>query len=486
MKELISILEGEIVKIVPQPSKIFINGITENSKEVLPGYLFIAKRGCTLNGEDFIPEAISKGAKAILRETPPDPSFKEVFQIQVRNLKKALFQLVFNYYEVPLDKLFLIGVTGTNGKTSVSYFTKKVLSNLGLKSAYLGTLFYELGDEILEAKETTPSLLTLGKLFQKTVKKGINTIVMEVSSHALDQDRIWGIKFDLGVFTNLSQDHLDYHLTMENYYQAKKKLFTHYLKPEGKAVISLETSYGERLAKELSDLPKLLVNDGEIGVEILERTEGLLLKVKSRGKEYQISTSLVGDYQAKNLMTLWGILLALGYEEEDFIKVLKDLKNPPGRLELVAEFKEAKILIDYAHTPSALEVALKSLNPLKKNRLIVLFGCGGNRDASKRPLMGKIASELSDLVILTSDNPRFEEPLEIIKDIKKGLNHKTPYEVIPDRKLALEWALKNLKKGDILLIAGKGHENYLEIKGQRIPFSDKEEILKIVDNLKPL
>lgn len=483
MKEVLSFLKEEVIQVYPSVSQIFINGITENSKEVLPGYLFVARKGTQLNGEHFIKEAVERGAQAILRESPPDPSFEKVIQIQVKNLKRALSQLIFNFYEVPLERFFLIGITGTNGKTSVSYFTKTLLKFLGVRCAYLGTIFYDLEDEILEAKETTPSILTVGKLFKKLVQKGIYTVVMEVSSHALEQDRIWGINFDLGVFTNLSQDHLDYHLTMENYYQAKKKLFTHYLKPKGKAVISLETSYGERLARELNEIPKILVNNKEIKAEILERTHGLHLKVKSKEKYYQVLTSLVGDYQAKNLMTLWGILLALDYREEEFVKFLEKLKNPPGRLELVTEFNGAKIIVDYAHTPSALESALRSLLPLKKNRLIVVFGCGGNRDVSKRPLMGKVASSLSDLVILTSDNPRFEDPLKIIEDIKKGLNSQTPFEIIPDRKSALNWAIKNLRKGDILLVAGKGHENYLEIRGQRIPFSDREEILKIIKKL---
>ncbi len=483
MKELLSLLKEEVVEVYPKTSQIFISGITENSKEVLPGYLFVAKRGTTLNGENFIEEAISKGAIAVIRESPPEPSFNKIVQVQVKNLKKVLPKLVFNFYEVSPEKFFLIGVTGTNGKTSVSYFTKTVLSNLGVKTAYIGTIFYDLGDEIIEAKETTPSILVLGNLFKKAIKKEINTIVMEVSSHALAQDRILGIKFDLGVFTNLSQDHLDYHINMENYYQAKKKLFTQYLKPKGKAIISLETSYGQRLANELKGISKILVNGEKLRAQILEKNTGLKLKVLSRGKEYEINTLLMGDYQVKNFMTLWGILLAMGYQEEDFIYALKDLKNPPGRLELVAEFNEAKIIIDYAHTPLALEEALKSLLTLKKNRLIVLFGCGGNRDVSKRPLMGKVASEFADFIVLTSDNPRFEDPWKIIKDIKRGLNNKTSYEIIIDRSLALQWAIKNLKKGDILLVAGKGHENYFEIKGKKIPFSDKEEILKIVAQL---
>ncbi len=458
-----------------------IKGISENSKEIEDGFIFVARKGTNLDGEAFIEEAIKNGALVVIRES--DINLSEVYpgtiQIQVKDIKKALSTLSLNFFENPQKKIFLIGVTGTNGKTSVSYFTKNILNSLGVKCGYIGTLFYET-DRIIPALETTPSILKVASLLKEMVDKDFKACVTEVSSHALHQDRLLGLFFDIAVFTNLSRDHLDYHKDMENYYQAKKKLFTHYLKPTGKIVISLESEYGKRLAEELKNSSPLLVNNEEIKCEILNEKNRLSFKIKIKDKEYKIPTQLLGDYQAKNLATTLGILLAMGYRIEDLLEPIKKLKNPIGRLELVSEYKGAKIFVDYAHTPEALAFALKSLVSIKEHRLIVLFGCGGNRDKGKRPLMGKVASMLADGIILTSDNPRFEDPLKIIEDIEKGINSSKPYKIIPDRRAALEFAIKNLQKGDILLVAGKGHETYQEIKGKKYPFSDQEEILKII------
>ena len=458
-----------------------INGISENSKEIKDRYIFVARQGITFNGETFIEEAIRNGAVVILRESQINSyeTYPGVIQIQVKNIKKALSSLALNFYENPQEKLILIGVTGTNGKTSVSYFTKTLLNSLGLKCGYIGTLFYEI-DKIIPSLETTPSILRITSLLKEMTEKGFKACVIEVSSHALHQERIFGLLFDVVTFTNLSRDHLDYHKDMESYYQAKKKLFINYLKSSTKAVISLENEYGKRLAEELKYLSPFLVNSNEIKTEVLDKKNGLTLKIKIRNKEYKVSTQLFGDYQAKNLTTTLGILLALGYKVEEILEAIKNLKNPVGRLELVADYKGSKIFVDYAHTPIALEEALKSLNSLKENKLIVVFGCGGNRDKGKRPLMGKVASSLADEIILTSDNPRFEDPLKIIEDIKKGINSSKPYKIIPDRREALKFSIKNLQKGDILLVAGKGHETYQEIKGKKYPFSDQEEILKII------
>jgi len=461
-----------------------IKGISENSKEIEDGFIFIARKGTNLDGEAFIEEAIRNGALVIIRESDINPkeTYPGTIQIQVKDIKKALSTLSFNFFENPQEKIFLIGVTGTNGKTSVSYFTKNILNLLDFKCGYIGTLFYET-DRIIPALETTPSILKVASLLKEMVDKNFKACVIEVSSHALHQDRLLGLFFDIAAFTNLSRDHLDYHQDMENYYQAKKKLFRKYLKGNSKIVISLESEYGKRLAEELKDFSPLLVNNGEIKGEILKKKNRLSFKIKVKDKEYEISTQLLGDYQAKNLTTTLGILLAMGYKIEDLLEPIKKLKNPVGRLELVAECKGAKIFVDYAHTPEALAEALKSLSSIKENRLIVLFGCGGNRDKGKRPLMGKVASMIADGIILTSDNPRFEDPLKIIEDIEKGINSSKPYKIIPDRRSALEFAIKNLQEGDVLLVAGKGHETYQEIEGKRYPFSDQEEIFKIINTL---
>lgn len=495
MKFLKDIIKDvEILKVYPEDEKwltIPVYGIADNSKEISEGYVFIARKGTNLKGEDFIPEAINRGAKVIVRETPIEPQKipSGVYQIQVRDVKKALSQMALNFFDHPEKKLTLIGVTGTNGKTSVCYFTKTLLQSLGVKTGYIGTIFYEI-ERRIPATETTPSIIKLGWLMKEMVDKGFKACVMEVSSHALDQKRVEGLSFEIAGFTNLSRDHLDYHKTMEAYFQAKKLLFTDYLTPEGKVVLSFETEYGKRLYQELKTfLPEdriFIVNDGYLRVEILGMEDGLEVELKflETGEVYRVKTSLFGEYQAKNLATTVGILTALGYPTEEIVLRLRELRNPVGRLELVAEFNGAKVFVDYAHTPSALEYALKSLLPLKKNRLVVVFGCGGNRDAGKRPLMGEVAETIADYVILTSDNPRFEEPEAIIDDIKKGLKGIKPCKVIPDRREAIEFAIRFLEEGDVLLIAGKGHETYQEIQGKRYPFSDQEEILETIKRIK--
>ncbi len=473
-----------ILEKTPHPSNLYITGITDDSRKVEKGYLFVARKGETLDGEAFITEALQKGASCILRETPLDSSLP-VAQIRVKNLKKIMGEIVLNFYERPEQSLHLIGITGTNGKSSTSFFLTVLLRKLHFKTGYIGTLYYDL-EEISPAKETTPSIFDLAPLLKKAKERGLSYVIMEVSSHALEQDRIYPLKFDLSGFTNLSRDHLDYHKDMESYYKAKKKLFTHYLKKGARAVISLESEYGKILARELI-LEKVLeesqlirVNDGEIRVEILGRYPGLVLSIETPEGKYVVETNLFGDYQARNVATLCGCAKALGFTIEEILPVLRELSNPPGRLELCGRKGSALIFVDYAHTPEALEFALKSLTPLKKGRLIVLFGCGGNRDPGKRPLMGKVASALSDVIILTSDNPRFEEPEKIIAEIKQGLNSHKPTYSIPDRREALEFAIKELKEGDLLLVAGKGHEDYQEIAGKRYPFSDREEIKKIL------
>lgn len=466
-----------------------IQGISDNSREIKEGFIFVARKGTTLDGKVFIKEAIDRGAKVVVTDERlilSEMDLSKAFFVLVEDIYQTLAQLVLNFYDHPQKRLLLIGVTGTNGKTSVCYFTKTLLAEkFGLKTGYIGTIFYEIEQKI-PAQETTPSILKVAPLLKEMVEKNFKACVMEVSSHALDQRRVSGLFYDIAGFTNLSRDHLDYHKTMEAYYQAKKKLFLEYLKSDGKVVISLESEYGKRLYQEIKIFIEedriLLVNDGRIKVEVVDVREGLRLRIKIRDgykeKIYEINTTLFGAYQAKNVATVIGILKSLGFEEEEIIEGLKILKNPIGRLELVSEFKGAKVFVDYAHTPSALENVLRSLFSFKKRRIIVIFGCGGDRDQGKRSIMGEVAERWADFIVLTSDNPRFEDPDKIIEDIKKGLRGVKPCVVIPDRRKAIEFALDLLEDGDVLLIAGKGHENYQEIKGKRYPFSDKEEVLK--------
>ncbi|MFN3921238.1 MAG: UDP-N-acetylmuramoyl-L-alanyl-D-glutamate--2,6-diaminopimelate ligase, partial [Caldimicrobium sp.] len=428
-----------------------------------------------------------RGASVILRESPIDIHLS-VPQIRVRNLKEIIGEIVLNFYDHPERLFTFLGITGTNGKSSTSYLLASLLRNLGYKVGYIGTLYYDIG-EVLSPRETTPSIIDLAPLLKRGVEKGLEYIVMEVSSHALDQDRIFPLKFKVAGFTNLSRDHLDYHKDMMEYFEAKKKFFTQYLEKEGKAVISLESNFGKILAEALiaeevlREDQIIKVNNGDIKVRILERYPGLVLFLETREGTYKVETRLLGDYQAKNVGTLCGCVEALGIRLKEILPFFKKLTNPPGRLELCGKKGTASIFVDYAHTPEALEFAIKSLLPLKKGKFITLFGCGGNRDSGKRPLMGKVASEYSDVVILTSDNPRFEDPIKIIEEIKMGIKDNKTYYCIPDRREAIEFAIKNLQDGDILLIAGKGHEDYQEIAGKRYPFSDREVVKEILRDL---
>ncbi|MFN4132212.1 MAG: UDP-N-acetylmuramoyl-L-alanyl-D-glutamate--2,6-diaminopimelate ligase, partial [Caldimicrobium sp.] len=467
--------------------QLVITGITDDSRKVEGGNLFIARKGKTYSGEVFIKEAIQKGASVILRESPIDIHLT-VPQIRVRNLKEIIGEIVLNFYDHPERLFTFLGITGTNGKSSTSYLLASLLQNLGYKVGYIGTLYYDIG-EVLSPRETTPSIIDLAPLLKRGVEKGLEYIVMEVSSHALDQDRIFPLKFKVAGFTNLSRDHLDYHKDMMEYFEAKKKLFTKYLEKEGKAVISLESNFGKILAEALiaeevlREDQIIKVNNGDIKVRILERYPGLVLFLETREGTYKVETRLLGDYQAKNVGTMCGCVEALGIRLKEILPLFKKLTNPPGRLELCGKKGTASIFVDYAHTPEALEFAIKSLLPLKKGKFITLFGCGGNRDPGKRPLMGKLASEYSDVVILTSDNPRFEDPIKIIEEIKMGIKENKSYYCISDRREAIEFAIKNLQDGDILLIAGKGHEDYQEIAGKRYPFSDREVVKEILRGL---
>ncbi len=463
--------------------KIF--GISDHSQDIKEGYIFVARRGTEKEGKDFIPEALKRGAKIILREDGIDQNL-EAPQIQLKDFKATLGKVLSRFYDHPERSITLIGITGTNGKTSATYFVKTLGSLVGVGSGYIGSIYYDVG-EVLPSRETTPSSFVLFPLLKKAKDSGIKLLAMEVSSHALHQDRIFGITFSACGFTNLSRDHLDYHGDMESYFQAKKKLFTNYLQKDGVGAISFETDYGRRLFEELRtfypNMKLLTVNDDFFRAKVIHRTPFLELSLDVAGKTYNVRTKLIGDFQARNLGVALGILYSLGFSLEALIQALPSLSNPPGRLELVGVKNGAYVFVDYAHTPDALKSALESLVPLKKKKLIVLFGCGGNRDAGKRPLMGKVAEELSDLIILTSDNPRFEDPEKIIGDIKKGLIGSKPCYEWVDRKTAIRSAIEMLREGDILLIAGKGHEDYQEIQGKRYPFSDREIAKMLLEEL---
>ncbi len=447
-----------------------LGGISDDSREVKPGFAFVACRGGNVDGHRFISEAIKAGATAIFAEEKIDLP-EDVALVVLPDTKKALPELARAHFGAPEEKLTLIGVTGTNGKTSVTFFIHQLLGLLGQPSGLIGTIFYDTGIRKEKASHTTPGPIKLRRLLREMLDAGLSHVVMEVSSHALAQGRVAGLSFDVAAFTNLSRDHLDYHRDMEAYFQAKKKLFTTHLKASGQAVVNVASTWGRRLAQELS-APVIKIGE-DLGGMVTQRSRaGYSFLLVYGQKQQSLATTLYGDFQLENLLMATGCGLALGFSFEEIVPLLPKLKAPPGRLELIGEKNGALIFVDYAHTPEALKGALMSLRPVAK-RLLVLFGCGGDRDQGKRPLMGQIAEAHADQVILTSDNPRSEDPQKIINDILKGMKSK-PVLVEPDRREAIWAALSLLREGDILLIAGKGHEDYQEIAGKRYPFSDAQ------------
>ena len=464
---------------VKGPLEMDIAGLAEDSRKVYPGHLFIARRGTRTDGHAFIREAVARGAIAVVREDEPDPRLP-VTQVRVPDGAEALGRLAAAFYGHPERRLVLIGITGTNGKSSVTWMLKKALEKAGKSVGLLGTLIYDTGSRIQKALETTPPPLKLYPLLAEMVKNGRKMAVLEVSSHALAQSRVAGLLFRLGVFTNLCRDHLDYHGDPESYFAAKKRLFSEYLAPKGLAVINVADPWGKRLAEELPRGKGLLAVGRDFKGEILSRSRGLKVRVFEPEGEFVVDTELLGDFQRDNLLLAWAVLRGLGYKPEEVSELLSGASAPPGRFEPVARFREALILVDYAHTPEALRAALLSARKLATRRLLCVFGCGGNRDPGKRPLMGRVASELADRLILTSDNPRFEDPEKIIRDILTGINGGVDLRVVRDRQEALRTAISELGPGDVLLVAGKGHEDYQEVQGRRYPFSDAEVIRRLV------
>ncbi|PMP90544.1 MAG: UDP-N-acetylmuramoyl-L-alanyl-D-glutamate--2,6-diaminopimelate ligase [Hydrogenobaculum sp.] len=446
--------------------------ITDNSKEVDKNTIFFAVKGTSKDGHDFIDEAIEKGAPYVVAEHT-DKDYKNI--VLVEDSKKAFGECVKKHFDNPDESLKVIGVTGTNGKTSTTHIIHAILSQK-YKGAIIGTMYYKLGDEIIEAPNTTPGVKTWFNLLSKAKEKGLDFVSAEVSSHALDQLRVYPTKFFATIFTNLTQDHLDYHKTMENYFNAKRRLFKDY--QYDVCVINIDDEYGKRLYEEFKDkaITYGYSKDAHLQIEYFNQ-EDKLLSFYYKNKRYTLKTNLMGAFQAYNMSASILLSLYMDFDIEDIQNGLLSLSSIPGRFETI-DINGVKVVIDYAHTPDALEKLLKTARAITKSRLICVFGAGGNRDKTKRPKMGKIASELSDISIITSDNPRFEEPMDIIKDILKGIDSSKGPMIEEDRRKAIALALDIAKEGDVVVIAGKGHEDYQEIKGVKYHFSDKEEVLK--------
>ena len=454
--------------------------ITCDSRRVKDGFAFICINGFTSDGHDYAADAVKAGASVIISERPTGAPVEYV----VDDTHKAYAVMSANYFGNPSKSFKLIGVTGTNGKTSVTYMLKSIIESKGHKTGVIGTIQNLVGDRIIEAVNTTPDAYGLNSLFALMRDEGCEYVVMECSSHALDQKRIFNLDFEVAAFTNLTQDHLDYHKTMKNYLDAKSKLFSMCKN----AVINIDDEYGKQLVNRID---KNVVTYAVTDRSATYSANGI--NMKPDGIEYE----MVSDYTIKRIklktggkFSVYNSLCAavcaklLGFSEEEIATALDCMEGVKGRAEVVRTGKDFTVIIDYAHTPDGLINILSTFKELKNGRLVCLFGCGGNRDTTKRPIMGSIAAKLSDFVIVTSDNPRNEEPDLIIKDILQGMkDSKTPYVVIEDRKEAVKYAVQNALSGDIIVLAGKGHETYQILKTGKVHLDEREVIAEALDTL---
>jgi UDP-N-acetylmuramoyl-L-alanyl-D-glutamate--2,6-diaminopimelate ligase len=487
-----------------------IKGIAYDSRLVEGDYLFVAVRGFSVDGHDYIDDAISRGATAIIAEQTSGllDGSQRAFQakiayIEVPDARKALADLSAAFYGKPSARLSLVGITGTNGKTTTSYITRNIMNEAGMHTGLLGTISYMTGKEEINALNTTPESLDLQRYLSEMVAHDMDYAIMEVSSHALALKRVEGCSFRVVAFINFTQDHLDFHGTMDEYFDVKRSIFK-FLDSSGTAVLNIDDPKIEELSQKLhcNVVTCGLDERAEIrAVNIKEHrtclpdrqaqsTEhrqgipsGISFDVQMPDSTFRIDSAFVGSFNVYNILMSIGIAYALGIDEGAIKRGTGNAKPVRGRFERVDKGQNYLCIVDYAHTDDALRKILEEAGKLTKGKIITVFGCGGDRDRSKRPLMGQAASELSDFVIVTSDNPRNEDPDRIISDIVAGLNDEN-YMLIPDRREAIQKAVSLAHEGDTVLIAGKGHEDYQEIKGRRHYFSDKQVLTEAINNIK--
>lgn len=450
------------------------NNITDDSRELCENDIFFAIKGVSRDGHDFLKD-IKGDFIAVVERFVENISIP---QILVNSTKKAFFEALQLKYNLNLKNIPFIAVTGTNGKTTFTYLMESILKVSGKNPGVIGTVNYRCGSLVKTATHTTPDMKSLFKILDEFNKNNCDCVVMEVSSHALKQNRIGELKFDSALFTNLTPEHLDFHSDMEDYYKSKKVLFEQHLKKDGIGIVNIDDLYGKRLYQELSGK-----NVKGFSFNIKTDYTCALLKMDEKGietgiwaKDFSdiISSNLKGRFNAYNLCGAYITAKNLGIDNNVIKEGLKRVKSIPGRLEEITNQCGISVFVDYAHTPDALENVLVTVKEFAKGRIITVFGCGGDRDKSKRAPMGKIASRYSDIVIVTSDNPRSENPEDIIEDIKKGIDFSKKVIIQPDREKAIKDAIYSARRGDIVIIAGKGHENYQIFKDKTIYFSDQE------------
>lgn len=464
-----------------------VKGLTFDSRHVAPGFVFIAVPGTLSDGHDFIQKAIDAGAQAVVCERLPETVKENVTYVTVKSSAHALGIMASNFYGNPSERLRLVGVTGTNGKTTTVTLLYQLFSALGYNVGMISTVENRIIDQVVPSTHTTPDPIRLNELLKKMVTAGCTHAFMEVSSHAVDQERIAGLKFAGAMFTNITHDHLDYHKTFENYIKAKKRFFDE-LSSDAFALVNADDKRGmvmmqnTKAAKHTFGLKKMVDYKGKI---ITNSLEGLEVEVGGKIVWFK----MIGDFNAYNLLGVYGAAVLLGEESDEVLLHLSALTGAPGRFERVLPGSKITAIVDYAHTPDALKNVLETIASFRtgNEQVITVVGCGGNRDKTKRPLMASIACKLSDKVVLTSDNPRDEDPMDIIRDMQSGI---LPTEVrktlvLADREEAIKTAVMMARENDIVLVAGKGHETYQEIKGVKHPFDDREvmeRMLKLLND----
>ncbi|MBU4312045.1 MAG: UDP-N-acetylmuramoyl-L-alanyl-D-glutamate--2,6-diaminopimelate ligase [Candidatus Omnitrophica bacterium] len=501
LKKVIENLVG-VVKVEGKAS-IEVRGVSCDSKAVKDGYLFVAVKGSRLNGRDFINEAIDRGASAVVLEEEKDSSYafrRGVTFIYIEDARLALPEIARAFYGDVSSAMQLIGITGTNGKTTAAYLIESLFKSKNKKTGVIGTVNYRFGSRLIPAFNTTPGILDLYSLLSSMKKQKIRNCILEVSSHSLEQGRVDSLSFDIAIFTNLTSEHMDYHETIENYLSSKLKLFTK-IKHGGSAIVNRDDACSEKIIERVRSMKSANVITYGIGKDVDVRAMDisysfkglkfkLLVEAKPRpllitGRGFastiDIESRLIGRHNVYNILASAACGIAMGMTLEDIAQGIEKLTELPGRLETIDCGQDFSVFVDYAHTENGMENVLLALKELNPKRILTVFGCGGGRDRSKRPDMGRVCSEFSDRVFITSDNPRNEEPMDIINEIIKGIPpKKNNYEIEADRFKAIEAALKEAQRGDIVLVAGKGHETYQIFKNTTLPFDDREAVKKIL------
>jgi len=478
-----------------------VKGLALDSRHVEQGYVFVALEGGFDHGLVYAEAAISRGAVAVLCDAQYDQYCQQILSkimtmavcVPVKNLHAKLSHISNKFYGSPSEKLFVTGVTGTDGKTSVSHFIAQAMNSSDTPAAVIGTLGNGLIDQLDESSHTTPDIFSLNNMLAQFERRGATSVAMEVSSHGLDQDRVLGINFDVAILTNLTRDHLDYHGDIESYKQAKKKLF---IEDEDRTlVLNIDDAFGNEVFSEFSDKRTIwLYGLNEVQAKqsklfayanhVENHSEGMRFMLVSSHGSAEVNLGLIGEFNIYNALACFCVLLQSGMNFNYAIKRIEKLQTVAGRMEIISEADKPVVVIDYAHTPEALSQALRNVRKHVIGKIICVFGCGGDRDAGKRPMMAQVADELSDLVILTSDNPRNEDPAQIIDEIRQGISSELKLIVEEDRARAIQQAIGMASIDDLILIAGKGHEEYQIIANKKIPFSDKQKAIESLESYK--